>query len=269
MNCLIPDVIIHTGNLLKHQHSKRYFSKNALSTSGHKNKELETALENTNFKFSEIGKWNHLKLADSQTDSETMTSSSDDFHSVHSEENEISISTKIFISFDSKPDVIKQAVEQLELKLSLGDRFKINILILSFPSGFRIDSMAQFYKSAKKLIKCKKVSHVGVADLCLSQLKELEEIVDDTPDVIQIDYTGHKHDCNSALVRYAVEKDMLTLIHTDCTPFITSSKINEITGSDAVKAVDAVIRYAVTAKTRSVLLAKGYFLFLEKNRSVD
>jgi len=268
MTEIIPDVIIHTGNLLKHNHSKRYFSKNALTTSGHKNKELETALENTDFKLSETGTWNHLKLSNSQTDVNA-NSSNDDFLSVHSEENEISISTKIFISTDSKPDVIKQAVSQLESKLELENRFKINILILSFPSGFDIQSMSYFYKAAKELVNSKKVSHVGVADLCLSQLKELEKIVEDTPDVLQIDYTGHKHECNSALVRYAVKKDMLTLIHTDCTPFITSSKINEITGSTAVKAVDAVIRYTVTAKTRSVLLAKGYFLFLEKDKLVN
>jgi hypothetical protein len=261
MTEIIPDVIIHTGNLLKHNNSKRYFSKNALSTSGHKNKELETALANTNFKLTETGNWNHLKLTDAKSDNDD-----DDFHSVHSEENEISISTKIFISFDSKPDIIKQAVEQLESKLKLGNRFKINILILSFPSNFEVDLMASFFNAAKKLVNSKKVSHIGVADLCLSQLKELENIILDTPDIIQIDYTGHKHDCNSALVKYAVKKDMLTLIHTDCTPFITSSKINEITGGGDVKAVDAVIRYTVTAKTRSVLLAKGYFLFLEKEK---
>jgi len=275
MTEIIPDVIIHTGNLLKHNHSKRYFSKNALSTSGHKNKELETALENTDFKLTEPltsgnCNWNHLELASSQN-SDLNCSNYDDFLSVHSEENEISISTKIFISSESNPDVVKQAVNQLESKLELknnstNNSFKINILILSFPSGFETTSMAAFYKAAKELVISKKVSHVGVADLCLSQLKELETIVEETPDVIQIDYTGHRYDCNSALVKYAVEKDILTLIHTDCTPFITSSRINEITGSDAVKAVDAVIRYAVTAKTRSVLLAKGYFLFLEKTK---
>ena len=232
-------------------HAKRYFSKNALSTSGHKNRELETALENQVFKPTENCKWNHLELVD-------------DFKSVHDEENEISISTKIFVSVDSKPDVIRQAVDQLKSKLDLGTRFKINILILSFPKNFETEKMATFYKSAEKLVNSGDICHIGIADLCLVQLKILGEQIGTTPDVIQIDYTSHRYDCNSALVRYAGEKDMLTLIHTDCTPFITSSRINEITGSDCVKTVDAVIRYAVTAKTRSVLLAKGYFLFLEK-----
>lgn len=251
---IIPDVIIHTGNLLKNQHAKRYFSKNALSTSGHKNKELENALENKVFKLTENGCWNHLKTTDCPDD---------EFLSVHLEENEISISTKIFISADSKPDVVRQAVNQLEQKLLLGSRFKINILILSFPRNFETVKMIKFYKAAEQLVKKGLVCHVGIADLCLGQLESLEkESVE--PDVIQIDYTSHGHDCNSSLVKYAVKRDMLTLIHTDCTPFITSTKINEITGSADVKAVDAVIRYAVTAKTRSVLLAKGYFLFLEK-----
>ena len=97
---IIPDVIIHTGNLLKNQHAKRYFSKNALSTSGHKNKELENALENKVFKLTENGSWSHLKTTDCPND---------EYLSVHSEENEISISTKIFISAESKPDVIRQA----------------------------------------------------------------------------------------------------------------------------------------------------------------
>ena len=258
MTDIIPDVIVHTGNILKHNHSKRYFSKNALTTSGHKNRELETALENHVFKPTEICKWNHLELP--------TNSSNDDFKSVHAEENEISISTKIFVSVDSKPDVIRQAVDQLKSKLDLGTRFKINILILSFPKNFGIEKMEIFYKTAEKLVNSGDICHIGIADLCLVQLKNLGEQIGTTPDVIQIDYTNHRYDCNSALVRYAIEKDMLTLIHTDCTPFITSSRINEITGSDCVKAVDAVIRYAVTAKTRSVLLAKGYFLFLEKDK---
>ena len=258
MTDIISDVIIHTGNILKHNHAKRYFSKNALSTSGHKNRELETALENQVFKPDEKCTWNHLELP--------TENSNDDFKSVHAEENEISISTKIFLSADSKPDVIRQAVDQLKSKLDLGARFKINILILSFPKNFEIEKMVTFYKAAEKLVESGDICHIGTADLCLVQLKNLGEQIGTTPDVIQIDYTGHWYDCNSALVKYAAEKDMLTLIHTDCTPFITSSRINEITGSDCVKAVDAVIRYAVTAKTRSVLLAKGYFLFLEKDK---
>jgi len=256
---IIPDVIIHTGNLLKNQHAKRYFSKNALSTAGHKNKELENALENKVFKLTENGSWSHLKTTDCPDDEST----DKNFLSVQLEENEISISTKIFISVDSKAAVVKQAVNQLEQKVSLGKRFKINILILSFPRNYETVKMVEFYKTAKQLVKSGLVCHVGIADLCLGQLETLEkESVE--PDVIQIDYTSHGHDCNSSLVKYAVKRDMLTLIHTDCTPFITSEKINEITGSEDVNAVDAVIRYAITAKTRSVLLAKGYFLFLEK-----
>ena len=247
MTEIIPDVIIHTGNLLKHNHTKRYFSKNALSTSGHKNKELETALENQTFKLNENGTWNHLKIED-------------DFAQVHKEENEISITTKVFISADSKPEVINQAVNQLKIKLELGSRFKINILILSFPSNFPTKEMVKFYRAAEDI---ESVCHVGIADLCLNQLEDLE-VLSVEPDVIQIDYTSHRFDCNSKLVRYAGDKDILTLIHTDCTPFITSGRINEICGNNRVKTVDAVIRYTVTAKTRSVLLAKGYFLFLEK-----
>jgi len=252
MTEIIPDVIIHTGNLLKSQHSKRFLSKNALSLLGHKNRELELALE-TSYKPSQTDAWNHLNTTDSP----------EDFESVRSEENEISISTKVFLSMDSKAEVISQAVSQLESKFNLGDRFKLDILILSFPSGVEVEFMLRFYKAAELLVTSGKVAHIGVADLCLKQIEQLSEAVDVRPGVIQVDYTSHRHHCTTKLVQYAMRRDMLTLIHTDCTPFITSDKINEITASNSVKTVDAVIRYAITAKTRSVLLAKGYFLFLE------
>jgi len=247
-----PDVILHTGNLLKSQHAKRFLSKNALSKLGHKNRELELALE-ASFKPNQLDAWNHLNTTDSP----------EDFESVRSEENEIAISTKVFLSKDSKAEVISQAVSQLESKFDLDTRFKLDILILSFPTGVELEYMLKFYKAAERLVKAGKVGHIGVADLCLKQIKQLSDAVEQRPGVIQVDYTRHRNDCNSKLVQYAMQWDMLTLIHTDCTPFITSDKINEISGTNSVKTVDAVIRYAITAKTRSVLLAKGYFLFLE------
>jgi len=246
-----PDVIIHTGNLLKSQHSKRFLSKNALSKLGHKNRELELALESS-FKPNQ-DEWNHLNTTDSP----------EDFESVRSEENEISISTKVFLSKDSKPEIIAQAVTQLESKFDLGARFKLDILILSFPTGVKVEFMRKFYDAAERLVAAGKVAHIGLADLCLRQIEQLSDEVSVKPGVIQVDYTSHRHSCNSKLVEYAMRNDMLTLIHTDCTPFITSAKINEISASTSVKTVEAVIRYAITAKTRSVLLAKGYFLFLE------
>jgi len=86
---------------------------------------------------------------------------------VRSEENEIAISTKVFLSKDSKAEVISQAVSQLESKFDLDTRFKLDILILSFPSGVELDFMLKFYKEAERLVKTGKVGHIGVADLCL------------------------------------------------------------------------------------------------------
>jgi len=76
---------------------------------------------------------------------------------------------------------------------------------------------------------------------------------------------SHRNDCNTELSEFAAENDVLTLIHTDCTPFITSDQINELVEIPSVRSVDAVIKYSATAKSRSVLLAKGYFVFLEQD----
>jgi len=172
-----PDVILHTGNLLKSQHAKRFLRKNALSTLGYKNRELELALE-ASFKPNQLDAWNHLNTTDSP----------EDFESVRSEENEISISTKVFLSKDSKAEVIAQAVSQLESKFDLGKRFKLDILILSFPSGVDLEYMLKFYTAAEGLVKSGKVAHIGVADLCLKEIKQLSDAVEVRPGVIQVDY---------------------------------------------------------------------------------
>lgn len=252
-----PDVIIHTGNLLRSNRSRAFFSKNALTRRGHKNEELVSALNNLKQQSSSDGakSWNHLDSVNRLQD----------FQAVRNEENEIAISAKIFLSYDSEPTLIKDAVEQLEKSLDLGERFVINSLILSFPKGFKVDEMVKYYAVAEHLVKSKQLMHIGIADLCQGQIEQLKRLVTHQPDIIQINFTAHRDNCNSSLAKWAAQEDLLTLIHTDCTPFITTDTINEITGSDNVKSVDAVIRYSVTAKSRSVLLAKGYLLFLEPN----
>jgi len=120
-----PDVIIHTGNLLRRQYKNAYFSKNALTTVGHKNQELVSALQHLKLSSNQEQSWNHA--------------SEGDFQAVKSEQTEVVISAKIFLSMESEPKLIKGAVEQLKqnLKQNDGSAFKINILILSFPKNFK------------------------------------------------------------------------------------------------------------------------------------
>jgi len=239
--------IIHTGNLLR---LPQFHTKNGYRNSGHKNAELVDALKQ--LQIDNKSCYAHL-TTDRQIQLKNI-----------GQNDQVKISTKIFLSNDAEPTIILKAVDKL--LLSMENYKSLDVLILSFPNFYAVEDMLKYYRVAETLVNNGKLANIGVADLCIDRIQKLESLVEIPPQVIQLNFAYHKQLCQSKLVEYAHKRDILTLVHTDLSPFITAGQINSILGVDRVKTVNTVLKYNVTAKFRCVLLAKGYHIFLEHEK---
>lgn len=160
------------------------------------------------------------------------------------------------------------------------------------------DYIYKFYEKLEDLHDSGRVQNIGLSDLSSEMVADLEKQARIQPSVLQVKYTS-MNNCDSEirnLMKYSEENDVLLLRHSDEIPFLTSEKLNEIAEEEEpgeieiiegenvldkdenqkeiqisqitqdqkperIESIDAVLRYTLTSKWHSVLLAKGYFIF--------
>lgn len=247
-------LVLHTGNL-KEKLSQQ-ITRNPWLSAGAKNSELACALT-------------HLTKQEGSFDPIRVNPETKPCEFCLDQNTKHNISLKLFLSADAKPSTISEAVETYRKQLCLKS-LKIDILILSFAktvvASCIVEYMKTYYQEAEKLVEAGIVRNIGIADVGAACFRSIYDQMTVKPSVAQINISENQcpvlaaNCCFKELRELSKEKDILLLTHTDITPFLTKDSINEL-GYQQVQNVDAVLRYGIEAKSRAVLLAKGYFVF--------
>lgn len=162
------------------------------------------------------------------------------------------------------------------------EKFKIDMLILSLSKNVKNycntnEYIYPYYEALEKLVLSKRVKNIGMSDISIHHLENLEDTVKVKPSIVQIKYTStNVLEEYKDLIKYSEQKDILLLTHTDEVPFLTSKNLNSVIEKDSklktinedestktpnIDNINAVLRYKLTSKVHSVLLGKGYFIF--------
>ncbi|XP_021340468.1 glutamate--cysteine ligase regulatory subunit-like [Mizuhopecten yessoensis] len=182
------------------------------------------------------------------------------------ERSDLKLTVKIFLCRMMRPEVIKEAVENVLLELNSSN---VDVVLLAFPEldeeGITLETIKPYWNVLQDLNVTRVVHFLGISDLDKVVLEELFNWATVKPTINQVNLES----CcvmPKDMTDYAKENDIQLLTHNDPRDILTNDKVSQLVSARCTEKdgegweSDWAIRFSVMVRCRGIIKTKGYIV---------